>query len=1054
METSAKELINNMTMLYENIYSLLDAFQKATTTLSGGVDVSLKQKDGTTKILNVKSFQQIQEELNRIDANYQSMVSSNNLSYVLSADGSISQLTKTSFINAEFLENFVFDGDSLVIDKTSNIDDLVFPNVKLPILLDSSIKSDIRCKLLDITMGWDEILENPTLIDIDYLHSIGKINYTEIDRTLSLQKEQIKFFGKFNIEQITSLPTTSNSFEIILNSINYTGLNTIGNSIELKINDILVSKSGASKYNITYIDKFFKKITVTRIAGSEMLQVGIDNIFFNETLPSDKNMVAIPIKPSKKYVIFLSTENIKNISYPSVGIRIDTSTYNITYENHSYTLDEFFSKYVTNFSEYLSALMNETTIPVNMGIIPQKPVLSSNNFKVLQINKHLTDAKSLAELTEQNKQKQTAQNQIDYKQTLINQTQQEIDTVKFDSLAEKTYRLDNIILLRQEINVLNQNLLTITRTIDTNAIKYGLKDNKNKYKVIAFWPIQDAIYSPLTKPQNIIKYDVQYRYLSKDVDTVENTSYKMIANGKEISVVFSSWISLNTRTLSKIKNLDDEYVWEVPLMDSVDDININQLSISIKEGESVEVKVRAVSEAGYPIAPLKSEWSESLRIDFPSDLKENSTNSVINQNSVDLNKAEFTSILANSGLLSHIAGTIKESEKTFLHSSKDIASGQYTSEQKNIPLDVILNNLLKEIDLIKRVDLNNNLTVSLVDFNSESYVISNNTTMDIFAGNYADELNLLDPINWGSIVRKKAYVKIRNNGLLPIELKTLVPGVTFDSSNAPQYLNVPVKNDINFVQKNKQILYFRNIDLSGQQEDIFKLVKPRSLTTVSTKPLSSDIFSAPDADNNIVYMDTDGTVKICKLNNSYNTKFSAFTTEIPGYSYENKNSIKSEFTRLLLYNETLKAIQFQTEVQKTDVIGLGFNNNDFYAIGEYTCGAFLYPQINNINTISVVGNTTMAVLIIPKESEILIPIIFEYRMMDRMGNINGVQNFVVSDGLEYSKKIGVDLVLNNELFKFDINVKAKLKSKVALMDSLNISSITGSYNGEAASNLT
>jgi len=1046
MESSAKELLSNMTTLYENIYNLLDGFQKATTTLAGKIEVSLKQPDGTSKIITINSFQKIQEELNRIDSNYKSMLSESNLSYTLAGDGSISQQTKTSFINAEFLSDFVFDGSQCIVDKTSNIDDLVFPNVKLPITLDSKIRSDIRCKIIDVTTGYDLIKEFPTLLDIDYLYSNGSIAYTEIDRTLSLQKEQIKYFGKFNIESIMVLET-SNVFQVTLNDIKYTGLNTIGNSIDLKIGDLLVSKTGSSKYQITSLDKFSKILKITRVAGSEVLQVGIEALYFNETLPTDKNIVCVPIKPSKKYVVFLSTENVKNISFPSNGIKIDTASYQIQYQNITYTLDEFFSKYVTNFSEYLSALMTDTTIPINLGIIPAKPELLASNFKVLQVNKHLTDAKSLAELTDLNKQKQATQNQIDFKQTIISQTQQEIDTLKFSSLAEKNYRLDNIVTLRNDINVLNQNLLTITRNIDNNATKYGLKENKNKYKVIAFWPMQEAIYSPLTKAQNIIKYDVQYRYLSKDVDTVENTSYKMISNGKEVSVVFSSWIDLPTKTLAKVKNLNGDLIWEIPLLDSVDDININQLAISIKEGESIEVKVRAVSEAGFPIAPLKSEWSEVLRVDFPTDLKENNTNAVISQNSIDLNKAEFNAILNNAGLLLHIAGTIKESEKTFLHSAKDITSGQYTVEQKNIPLDTVISTILKEIELMKKTDTSNNITVSLVDFNSESYVVANNTTMEISAGNYADNLSLLDSTKFGTIIRKSAYIKIRNNNLVPIELKTLVPGVTFNAVNAPQYYNVPFKTDSNFIQKNKQIIYFRNIDLTGQSEDVFKLVKPKTMVS-NTKPLDIDMVSSVDVDKNIAYLDTDNTVKICKLNSQYNTKFVAFTTEIPGYNYDNKDTIKSEFDRIKLYNEQLKAVQYQSEVNEADVIGLGFNANDFYAVGEYTCGAFLYPQIANQASISVVGNTTISTLIVPKESEILIPIIFEYRMTDRLGNINGVQGFVINNGLEYSKKIGIDIFLNNEPFKFDINVKAKLKSKVALIDSLNVSSITGLYSAE------
>jgi len=1063
MKTSAEELLDKLELLYENIFSLLDGFQQASTTIGSTITVPIKKEDGTVVMTPINSFQKLQQELSRIDSNFKSLTSANNISYILQADGSISQYTKTSFMNAEFLSSFNFDGNNCIVDNASNIDDLVFPMVKLPIEIDSKIVSDIHCRILDITNGFENIKENPTLLDIDYLYNLGKVGYQEIDRTLSLQKEQVKYFGKFTIESIVNgtLPST---YKLILNSCMYTGLNTIGNSINLKAGDLLVSSTGSSKYQINEIDVYSKTLLVQRISGSELLQVGIDKIFFNETLPTSTSVVAVPIKPAKKYVIFLSTENQKNISFPSNGLKIDTSDYKVTYQNHTYTIDEFFSKYVTNFSEFLSAILNETSIPVNLGIRPAKPLLDPINFKVLQINKHLTDAKSLAQMTDLAKQKQGIQNDIDFKQSTINQTQQEIDTLKFTSVQEKTYRINLIITLRQEINSLKQNLLNLSRELDSTAISTGVKDNKPKYRAIGFWPIQDPIYSPQTKAQNIIKYDVQYRYLSKDVDTVDNTSYTMINNGKSVSVVFSSWNDLNTLTLTKVLDINGDLVWETPLMDSVDDININQLAISIKEGESIEIKVRSVSEAGYPLAPLKSEWSESIRIDFPADLKNNNISSVVNQNNQDLSNAEFNSILQNAGLLGHVAGTIKESDKTFLHSAKDIASGQYTPEQKNIPLDTVIANLLQQIDILKQTDTANNVVINLIDFSNESYVVKNNTTMELLAENYSDEINILDSSQYGSIIRKKAYIKIRNNNLVPIELKTLAPGsslyppITPDNPNPlslyPQYSNVPVKSPNSLVQSSKQILYFRNTDLSGQPEDIFKLVKDKGVPS-PTRPFSqNDMISGDGTNMNVVYLDDDNNIKICQLIQSYNTKFNAFTTESPLYKADNKNSMSPEFDRLKLYNENLKAIQYQSGVDPTDSIGLGFADNDFYAIGEYTTGAFLYPVIVSQGAISVVGNSTVSTLIIPKETEILIPVIFEYRMTDRFGNINGIQNFDYIDTLEYDKKIGIDILLNNETFKFDILVKAKFKSKVSVLNSVNVTSITSSFANESPETLT
>ena len=115
MKSEAIKLLDNIEIYYENIYNLLAAFQESTNTANQNITVTLKNLDGTTRQVNVNSFQKILQELTRIDANYKSLISSDNLSYTLEADGSISQQTKTSFMNAEYLENFIVNPNNLAL---------------------------------------------------------------------------------------------------------------------------------------------------------------------------------------------------------------------------------------------------------------------------------------------------------------------------------------------------------------------------------------------------------------------------------------------------------------------------------------------------------------------------------------------------------------------------------------------------------------------------------------------------------------------------------------------------------------------------------------------------------------------------------------------------------------------------------------------------------------------------------------------------------------------------------------------------------------------------
>lgn len=1049
MRSSLQNLFERLEILYENTFNLLKGMQDASSGNVGNIEVPLKDEDGNVTMVTINSFQQIQEELVRIDNNFKSLLNTDNVSYVLNGDGSLSQVTKTSFMNSEYLSNFSVDPNA-IIDRTSIVENLVFPCVKIPVTVDSTVRTDIRAFVYDVTSGWENIPDNVSVANMRYLIDNGDVIASTYEHVLKLEKEQVNLFGKFTVTSVTAID--SNTFTVILNTIKYTSINSVGNNLDLKVGDMMVTKSGAGKFQITNINKFENTVTLTRVAGIDVPKVGIDSMYFNEILPTGNNIVGIPVKPAQKLVVFLSTQNLKNISFPSTGLKLDTSTYTVLYGNETYTLDDYFSKYVTNFGTYIESIVKETSVPLSLGVTPRPPVLDPVNFKVLQINKHLTSAKSTGEINKLNENKQKIKNDIETKQTEINNLQNEIDTLKYKTVEEKNYRLNRIKSLQSQIATLNQNLLVVTRDLDNNAVNYGLKDFKPKYRVIGFWDMQEPLISPATKPQQIIKYDVQYRYLSKSTDIVDNTSVKMVSNGKEVNVVFSAWIDLPTRTLDKVENSAGELVWQTVLLDNVNDININQCVIPIKTGESVEIRVRAVSEAGYPLAPLKSEWSDITRVDFPDDEANATISSVIAKNEDDLLGAEFNQILQSAGVLSHVNSKIQESEKTYWHTALDIASGFYSQELKNISLFEYLTRLRKDVDTLLGISTQEQIYVELVDFSGNSYSIKNGTTMELFAGNYSDDLNLLDPESFGAIIRKQGFIKFKNRSNTPIEIKSLVPGDVFDATTAKLYYNVPCRMVDNYVQKPRQIMYFRNVDITLQDtQSAFQLVQPKA-SYPDTSTLVPSNYLDPSAEENkrdVLYLDG-STVKTGKLVEVYPTnQFNIFSKEHPLYNPDNMQPMIDEFNRLKQYTRIMTEKQWQLDATINDTVArCGFVDYDLYAIGQYTCGAYLYPLISNVSSVQVVGNTTVSTLIIPADSEIIVPFNFEYRMMDRKGHVNGEFDRSITDDLAYSKKIGLDMLVGSSVFRFDINVTAKLKSKIAPVDSQNVSSVVSAFKDE------
>lgn len=1071
MKTSAEILLKRMERLYENIYNLLSAFQAASTNNGQNIKVQLKDDNGKYTEHTVNSFMQIQQELNRIDANYRQLVAKS--SYSIDSSGQITTYNKVSYLNADFLENFTFNGNECIVDKNSFVEDFVYPTIKLPININKDITNNsIYCRVYDIIKGWDAIPDNPKEINLQYLkNNVGSVDYKDYSREIQLEHHKVNYFGKFSINRVEADEKNQNVFVLELDTVNYTSKEVLGNNHVLKIGDQLVSNTGSTKYQITDIDTFTRTINVLRIGGIEKPVVGVDQLLFNQILPTENKIVNIPIKPSKKLVIFLSVENPNAIGYPSVGIKIDTTDFKVIHNDVTYTIDEYFQKYVTNFSEYLNTLIDEATIPYSLGVRPNKPVLNAANFKVVQINKHLLDAATQNSIIDLNKKKQQLQNEIDAKQTVIDQTQKELDSQKFNSAEEKTYRLQKMISLRNEINTLKSNLLSVARDIDSNATKFGLKNVKPKYKVIGFWDLQENLYSPVTPPQHIIKYEVLYRYLRKDIDVSDTTTYKMISNGKEITVAFSNWNELNTKTLNKVTDENGNLHWETVALDSINDININQCSISINEGESIEIKIRAVTEAGYPISPMVSDWSEPIRIDFPDSLKNNNLQATVNQNDIDLNRAEFNALLQQLGVISHLSDTIKESEKTFFHHARDIASGQYTEEQKNISVEEIIKSILQDIKILKATDTSENIVVSFVDFNNEEYTIKNNTTLSVFAGNYTDGFDLTDITHYGDIIRKRGYLKIRNNNMIPVELNSLIPGNTvINTQTYPKYYGIPVlfENSNIPLQTSKQIIYLRNIDVIGSKisstsetdRDVYGLLE---------NPGELDSILLPDSaiDNNgtEVLVFDGNTFSIRKIKQSLVTyPFVVFDKKLLDYVQEsnpdgNATTILNNYFSSICKNggyrkfsQTLKKnIKQQLMTENNTLSDIHFSDYDKYSIGRNTVGAFLYPYLPDVNQLKVDGDSTISSLIIPQESEILIPIIYEYRMTDALGKRYDSENNVdtVND-ITYTKKIGFDMLINNSVFKFDLQVSSKLQSRISSTDMTSVRTL---YRGEGKEQL-
>ena len=138
---------------------------------------------------------------------------------------------------------------------------------------------------------------------------------------------------------------------------------------------------------------------------------------------------------------------------------------------------------------------------------------------------------------------------------------------------------------------------------------------------------------------------------------------------------------------TKIRNTETGLSqWKAENIADGTETNINQIDIAISKGEKVEIKVRSISEAGYPDNPLRSEWSNSIIMEFPSTLATgNEIADLIQKVNDDALTLTIQNTLDSIGVGTHLDDTTPNSNSVngiyFKHMAKYIAyEEQGTSE--------------------------------------------------------------------------------------------------------------------------------------------------------------------------------------------------------------------------------------------------------------------------------------------------------------------------------------------------------------------------------------
>ena len=818
---------NSLKKLLEINANSLKTFERINEAITTDQkDVSLEiLTDGGTKTVYVPSFGFMKRELERLDTNlkslaglgkgntriklpdgtYQSIITSTlktPASDITSFNRPVNFSTKANYFFEDFLNPLL----TTSIDVSGQIPNTTERVLVKRILIDSSNAISVDYFNANFK-NKDGLNYNNVIKDI----TNNNIAYTLDEDTRDMPYRNAQFTGKFDVlkisnskrEQLSSgagagiaggagITVKRNIKLYTLDTLTYSdSTKTLNDTETLKVGSELMIQSGArnTRYKITRIDGSTNQVELLVIEGYESIKLGADqlSIYKNDTANLS---IDINVGFNERMLVFVKAIDpdskilAENWS-PGIGLYSNELTL-IQSDGSKTRLDDYYKEEVADFGRYINALKEDAIPPAAQGITPDAPSLDINNFKVVQVNTHLTANDTADKIKKLSADKITVEEKIKRLDETIVKKRSEISTKKYESAIQKDKdknELESLITERTSETSLYNSIVNQIQSLasGTNATKVA-----PKYRVRGFWGVPIAKKVADTVDQNIVQFVVQYRYLSTSGKASEVTQLPFTEGTRQKTAVFSNWNEMKTKTRDRFRDSKTrKFAWQNSLVEDAQEVNFNQLDISINEGELVEFRVKSVSEAGYPANPIYSEWSESITIDFPiAEIDTTNVDALLMSNAAETASVKISEELSSRGVYSHIDDSFSANEKYYAHAAVNIASGFLSAEQKPISVYDKIAELEAQIASLKgavEVEIGE-LVVKIMDEDGTVTVINNGTKNQIFAGYYTDEVASLT-VKKGHIVTKTFKMLLENTKATKLELVSRLVG----DRNLPAY---------------------------------------------------------------------------------------------------------------------------------------------------------------------------------------------------------------------------------------------------------------------------
>lgn len=572
-----------------------------------------------------------------------------------------------------FFENLQYPRCIVKIDLKGKIDDDSDRAYVDRLIIDTNqdrLTDDIRNEIMSSNYEYGDMIE--------YLDN-NNIEYKEDRDQVQLPLTYEKYKGIFQVvgtSLIKNATTGVSENWYYLSTINYSTVNEDGIVKEsgnvLNVGDYLRYEN--SLFRVKEINQTDKRVRLEYSVGYET--VGIYDFLELYNDPFSEKIISVGIGIDEIDIVYVKGVNENyNLLSREWSNPIIFFTNELEYESDS--SKKFVTYYrdnVADFGRMWIAQAKEGQLPAYGGLQPYAPIINADDLRVVQINTQLN-------VTLDNKRYNQITSEIASTKSNISAIRTTISANK-DKLIKETNpdlreTIQNTINSNTDkINNMTTQLSTLVEELNTMLIDAGAIGYSPKYHVRGFFSIPEARYSvdngtEKAGKQSIIGFETMYRYLHTDetgaaLNTFDYTDTK---RGISMTGTFTDWNISKSQILEKKYDAEsDSYYWSEEKMDETS-LAINQIDIPIRNGEKVELKVRSISEAGYPYNPLKSEWSNSVIISFPDNLTtDDSVTKILETVKSDMTAVVLQETLSSAGVYSHMA----DMNSKYKHSSKNI----------------------------------------------------------------------------------------------------------------------------------------------------------------------------------------------------------------------------------------------------------------------------------------------------------------------------------------------------------------------------------------------